>query len=459
MERLVRVPIGHVWIRTQVFQSCTHLPLRPHQQLPTSPAVHRPSPPHTRPSVSDVSSDPIAPDTSSATGSIDRSIVIVGGGFGGLYTALALAQHRDHPPILLIEPNERFVFQPLLYELLSEEMRSWEIAPRYDSLLASRGIAWLQDRVDQVDTEQHTLKTRSGHELRYGRLVIASGGQPATFNVPGALEHALFFRTLHDVERLQGLVRQLRQQALPLQRLAIVGAGPSGVELACKLADLLGGSTLIELIEQGEDLLPQARSFNREQARLALQRRDVRLRCRNRVRAIHPGGLDLLLPEPGNEAGRQERLPAEAVIWTAGFQARPPALNPPVPGDRLGRLPGQPDLRLQGHHDVFVIGDGAHVADEDGEPFPANAQVAFQQAPCLAANLLHSLAGEPLDSFHWNDLGEMISLGLGEASLTGGGFTLAGAAAFQLRRLAYLTRLPGLPLQLKVAAGWLTDGR
>ncbi len=86
--------------------------------------------------------------------------MIVGGGFGGLYTALALAQHRDHPPILLIEPNERFLFQPLLYELLSGELRRWEIAPRYDSLLASRGIAWLQDRVERIDSQSRRCTPR-----------------------------------------------------------------------------------------------------------------------------------------------------------------------------------------------------------------------------------------------------------------------------------------------------------
>lgn len=88
-----------------------------------------------------------------------QNVVIVGGGFGGLYTALALAQRKNHPPVLLVEPNDRFLFLPLLYELLSGELRGWEIAPRYDGLLAGRGLAWLQDRVERIDAEHHQLHT------------------------------------------------------------------------------------------------------------------------------------------------------------------------------------------------------------------------------------------------------------------------------------------------------------
>jgi NADH dehydrogenase len=374
-------------------------------------------------------------------------VVIIGGGFGGLYTALALAERRGHPPILLIEPNERFVFLPLLYELLSHELRSWEVAPRYDALLAGRGVAWLQERVSRIEPDEHRILTSSGRTVTYGQAVVATGSTTQSFGIPGVVEHSLSFRTLADVQRLQQLIATLRQRQRPLQRLAVVGGGASGVELACKLADELGDAALVELLERGPTLLPQARSFNREQALLALQRRDVRVRTGTAVVAV---AADHLLIGP-----QAQRLACDGVIWTAGIRCQPPAINPAPQTDGSGRLHTGSDLRVNGCSDLFAIGDGAHCDDGTGQPLPANAQVAFQQATCLADNLLRAAAGEPLRPFSFQDLGEMMSLGRQEACLTGAGVTLAGRAAYELRRLAYLTRMPGGSHRLKVAAGWM----
>ncbi len=388
--------------------------------------------------------------------------MIVGGGFGGLYTALSLSERPQHPPILLIEPNEHFLFLPLLYELLSGELRRWEIAPRYDALLAGRGIAHLRDRVETIDTDRRLVRTHGGQTMAYRRLVIASGASTTTFGVPGADRHCLGFRTLADVERLQNLLASLARNRRPLQRLAVVGAGATGVELACKLADLTAGSAVVELIEQGPELLPQGRSFNREQAALALRRRDVRLRTHTAVVAVEADRLRLRRTDSPASAGTtsvpEEELAAAGVIWTAGLAFRPPAISPAPPRDDRGRLRCEPSLQLEGRPGVFVIGDLAAPGGTE-TPLPSSAQVAFQQAPLLAANLLRSLAQEPLEPFRWNDLGEMLSLGRGEASLCGAGVTLAGRAAFRLRQLAYLSRMPGLSHTLRVAAGWLADWR
>lgn len=376
-------------------------------------------------------------------------IVIVGGGFGGLYTALELASRPGHPPLLLVEPRDRFVFQPFLYERLSSELPLWQMAPRYVDLLAGHGIGWVQDRAQSVDPERHQLQLEGGQALNYSALVLACGARPDSFGIPGVTEHSLSFHSLDDVERLRRIVHSLRQRREPLQRLAVVGAGPSGVELACKLADLLNGAATVELIERGERCLPNAKAFNRAQAELALQRRDVRLRCRCSVESVADKQLHLKL----EETQQIDTLAVEAVIWTAGQRAKPPA--GPLPLDGRGRLLCNSELQLEGLPEIFALGDGAVVPHDP--PLPGTAQVAFQQAPLLADNLLAMQQQLPLKPFQWNDLGEMLSLGVGDATLTAMGVTLAGPAAQQMRRWVYLTRLPGRRLPLQVAAGWLSE--
>ncbi|MFZ9973626.1 MAG: NAD(P)/FAD-dependent oxidoreductase [Vulcanococcus sp.] len=380
-----------------------------------------------------------------------QPVVVVGGGFGGLSAALQLAATAPDVPVILIEPQERFLFLPLLYELLSHELRRWEIAPRYSELLAGKGVVWLQDRVSQIDTTAQLLRTQAGQQLSYGQLVLATGGKPTSFGIPGVEEHCLGFRSLADVDQLQQLVARLKQQQRPLQRLAIVGAGASGVELACKLADLLQGAAVIELIEQGEELLPASRSFNREQAQQALLKRDIRLRTGTRVMAVSATSVNL------QRGDSRETLSCDGVIWTGGVVGSVPEITPALELDRRGRLPCSSDLRVIGAQHLFAMGDAALCPDASGDAHPATAQVAYQQASCLATNVLHQRRGEELEPFIWNDLGEMLGLGIGQASLTGMGITLAGAAAFQLRRLAYLARMPGLQHQLRVAGGWLAD--
>ena len=128
-------------------------------------------------------------------------------------------------PVVLIEPQERFLFLPLLYELLSHELRRWEVAPRYGELLAGKGVVWLQERVTRIDTQTRELHTDAGQRLHYGQLVLATGGKPCTYGIPGVAEHCIGFRSLADVDQLQQLVERLRQQQRPLQRIVIVGAG------------------------------------------------------------------------------------------------------------------------------------------------------------------------------------------------------------------------------------------
>jgi NADH dehydrogenase len=168
------------------------------------------------------------------------------------------------------------------------------------------------------------------------------------------------------------------------------------------------------------------------------------------VQRVTAEGVDLQWTSDGQTIS--ESLPLDTLVWTAG--SRPRQVGLAVSDDPRGRLSCSATLEVEGHPGIFALGDGARVPHDP--ELPSSAQVAMQQAQLLAANLRRSLVGEPLAPFHWNDLGEMLSLGVGEATLTGLGLTLAGPAAQTLRRLTYLTRLPGA-LPLLAAADWVAD--
>ena len=383
-------------------------------------------------------------------------VVVVGGGFGGLTTALALSHCHPRPAIVLIEPQRQFVFLPLLYELLSGEMHPWEVASSYEELLSDRGIAILKERVVQINATDQTLTTNSGLKIAYAQLVLSTGSKPADFSIPGVQQHALSFHRLEDVEPLRQRIRDLKQESRPAgaesPALVIVGAGPTGVELACKLADLLKGAAQLHLIELAERVLPQAKAFNRQQAERALQSHDVRLHLGTSVLQITPEDVICQrLPQESSATAAVFRLTHAGVIWAAGTRPVIPLIEP-EPELINGRLPIDGTLQVTGLDQVVALGDAScHVE----HPWPSTAQVALQQGQAAARTVMALRRQNTPEAFEFNDLGEMLSLGIGEATLTGLGVTLAGPLAFKLRRIAYLTRMPGLSQGLRSAGAWL----
>ena len=371
-----------------------------------------------------------------------NSSLIVGGGFGGLTAALSLAEQQPRRPVVLIEPRQQFLFQPHLYELLSEELQAWEVAPAYRDLLSNRGISWIQDRVISINTSAQTVSTAAGHQFRWEQLLLASGSGPNDFGIPGVKDNAIGFQTLDDVHHLKRLVRDLRQQRLSNASLIIVGAGPTGVELACKLADLLDGSARLHLIEQGSTILPNSPAFNRERATIALERRDVTVHLETAVTAVTSNSIELSSGTP---------LAHQGLVWTTGSRPNLPEIAP-TPAMTRGRLAIDEQLRLLDQESVFAIGD---VSCCENEPWPSTAQVAMQQGVTVARSIQQRQQDQEPTTFRFEDRGEMLSLGIADATLTGMGITLAGPLAFGIRRATYLTRLPGLSLGLRAAGAWL----
>ncbi|ADI65982.1 NAD(P)/FAD-dependent oxidoreductase [Trichormus azollae] len=382
-------------------------------------------------------------------------ICILGGGFGGLYTALRLSQlpweSTPKPEIILVDQSDRFLFSPFLYELLTGELQAWEIAPPYQELLQGTGVRFHQAVVSEIDTDKQQVQLQNGLEIAYDRLVLALGGETPLDLVPGATTYAHHFRSITEVYRLEESLRVLEASETEKIRIAIVGAGYSGVELACKLADRIGEKGRFRLIEISDQILRTSPEFNRQAAKKALETRGVFIDLETKVVSIGENTISLEYKTQVDE------IPVDLVIWTVGTRVAPLVKTLPLKQNQRGQITTTSKLQVLEHPEIFALGDLADCLDTEGKQVPATAQVAFQQADYTAWNIWASLTNRPLLPFRYQQLGEMMALGVDNATLTGLGIKLDGSLAYIARRLAYLYRLPTLEHQLKVGFSWLVS--
>jgi NADH dehydrogenase len=382
-------------------------------------------------------------------------ICILGGGFGGLYTALRLSQlpweSTPKPEIILVDQSDRFLFSPFLYELLTGELQAWEIAPPYQELLQGTGVRFHQAVVSEINTDKQQVQLQNGLEIAYDRLVLALGGETPLDLVPGAISYAHFFRSITDGHRLQESLRVLEASETEKIRIAIVGAGYSGVELACKLADRIGEKGRFRLIEISDQILRTSPEFNREAAKKALETRGVFIDLETKVVSIGENTISL------EYKSQVDEIPVDLVIWTVGTTVPPVVKTLPLKQNQRGQITTTSTLQVLEHPEIFALGDLADCLDTEGKQVPATAQVAFQQADYTAWNIWASLTNRPLLPFRYQQLGEMMALGVDNATLTGLGIKLDGSLAYIARRLVYLYRLPTLKHQLKVGFSWLVS--
>jgi NADH dehydrogenase len=382
-------------------------------------------------------------------------ICILGGGFGGLNTALRLSQlpweNSPHPEIILIDKSDRFLFSPLLYELMTGEMQTWEIAPPFEELLSGTGIQFQQACVTGIDIEAQEVQLDNNTSINYDKLVIALGGKTPLNIVPGAKDHAIPFRTLNDAYRIGERLRLLEQSEVEKIRIAIVGGGYSGVELACKLADRLGERGRLRLIERADTILSTSPEFNRETAKKALEKRMVWLDLETEVESITSDTISLLYK------GQVDIIPVDLVLWTVGTQVSELIQKLPLKHSDRKLLTTNAMLQASDRTDIYALGDVADCRDATGQKVPATAQAAFQQSDYCAWNIWASITERPLLPFRYLSLGEMMALGVDSATISGLGLKLEGMPAYILRRLLYLYRLPTLKHQLTVGFNWITQ--
>ncbi|MEA5550498.1 FAD-dependent oxidoreductase [Anabaena cylindrica UHCC 0172] len=383
-------------------------------------------------------------------------ICILGGGFGGLYTALELGKfsqiRQPNYEIILIEKRELFLFTPLLYEVVTGELHNSEIAPAYKKLLSDSQAQFHQAEIQSVDLENQLVNLQNGEILTYDYLVLAVGKETRLDVVPGATKYARTFRTLADAEYLKKQLRFLEASNIPLIRIAIAGAGANGVEIACKLADRLKKRGEIRLIDRGNNILKTFSKGSRTASYRALLKRGVQIELDTNIEAIKSDAIII------NHQGKTHEFKTDLVLWTGGNQSIEWVKNLKCQHNQQGQLIATPTLQLAEYPNVFVLGDLAEIRDIQGNESPATAQAAFQQAPCAARNIWAKITGRKLKSFSYLHLGEMLTLGIKNAVVHSFGITLDGNLARIIRKGVYIQRLPTLKHKLQVAKRWIVGG-
>lgn len=383
-----------------------------------------------------------------------QQICILGGGFGGLYTALRLSQlpwKQHHEPVItLVDHRDRFLFAPLLYELVTEEMQTWEIAPPFEELLADTHVQFHQAEVTAINLEQRQVSFSQGNPLAYDRLVLALGGDTPMDMAPGVADHALGFRTLQDAYQLKERLRLLEASDADKIRVAVVGGGYSGVELACKLAERLGPRGKVRLVERTDTILRTSPEYNRKAAQAVLSDLAVWLDLETSVTEVTGETISLQYRD------QTDIIPVDLVLWTVGTRVNSVVADLALPHNEQGKIRVEPTLEVIDHPGLYALGDLADCKDAEGQSVPATAQSAVQQADFVGWNIWASLNDRPLLPFRYRHLGEMMTLGTDRATLSGLGIQLDGELAHIARRLAYLYRMPTLSHQIRVGMNWMT---
>lgn len=390
-------------------------------------------------------------------------VVIVGGGFGGLYAARAF--RREAVEVTIVDRRNHHVFQPLLYQVASAALSPGDIAsPIRWILRRQRNVEVLLAEAIGVDLQSHRLLLSDG-VLPYDYLIIAAGATHAYFGhdewrsfAPGlkTLEDALEIRrrVLLAYERAEREIDDERRRAL--LTFVVIGGGPTGVEMAGALAEISRlslardfrhfdpSSARIILVEGGPSILSAFPESLRAAGLRDLQALGVEVRTNSVVTQVARGKVSI-----GDDA-----IVAETVVWAAGVSASPLGATLTVPLDRAGRVRVLPDLTIPGAPEVFVIGDLASLDGPDGRPLPGVAQVAIQMGQHAARNILRAIEKQPLRPFQYRDLGNMATIGRASAIADFGSFRLKGWIAWLAWLFVHIFNLIGFRNRLVVMTQW-----
>ena len=390
-------------------------------------------------------------------------VVVVGGGFAGLWATRALAKAPVR--ITLVDRGNYHLFQPLLYQVATAGLSAPDIAaPLRHILRRQRNVTVMMEEAVAIDTDKREVHLREHGPMGYDYLLVACGAAHAYFGhdewerfAPGlkTLEDALHIRRriLSAFERAEATGDPEARHAL--LTFAIVGGGPTGVELAGTLAEIARHTLKREfrridptqarvlLLEAGPHVLSTFPESLSAKAQRQLEKLGVEVRTGTPVNGIDGEGVLL----------GDERIEARTVLWAAGVAASPLATSLGVPLDRAGRVPVQPDLSAPGAPDVFVAGDLATL-QQDGHPVPGVAPAAKQMGNHVAVAIRARIEGKPAPPFHYRDYGNLATIGRMAAVVHLGKLKLSGVLAWWFWLLAHIFFLIGFRNRLAVMLDW-----
>jgi NADH dehydrogenase len=394
-------------------------------------------------------------------------VVIVGGGFAGLKCAMELAPH-DNIRITLIDKHNYQQFHPLLYQVATGILSPSNAAFALRDILRNFPNVDVQmDEVVSVDLEQRAAATASGNTFSGDFLVLATGSHANFYGTPGAQQYSLPLYSLTDAEKLRStLLKTLEaadrspQDTTPGSlNFVVVGGGPTGVEMAGTLADILHqflqnefhhippASAQVFLVEQGPVVLADFSTASQAYAKSALEQHLVQLRLGVAVKEVTANAV---LLSDGSQ------IPTKTVIWAAGVKANDIPFKTSLAQPTNGRLDVQPDLTLRGFDDVYVLGDLANATGPDGKPLPQLAAVAQQAGKHCATNILASIQGEPTTPFVYSDRGILAMIGRNAAiaELGKSHREITGPLAFVAWLGVHATLLTTLRAELEAIFEW-----
>ena len=384
-------------------------------------------------------------------------VVIVGAGFGGLEATFRLAGAPVQ--ITLVDRRNHHLFQPLLYQVATASLATSEIAWPIRYLLRDRPeVTTLFATVTGVDAQGKRVLLDDGDALPYDTLVLATGVRHAYFGHDEWEPFAPGLKTLEDATTLRRRIlvafERAERETDPARRAAlltfvIVGAGPTGVELA---------GTIAELAQ--DTLPPDFRNIDTHKARVVLIEAGPRVLAgfpddlsAYAQRSLESIGVEVVLGQAVTECSK--RLDTTTIIWAAGVRASPAAEWLDAPADRAGRLQVLPDLTVPGHPDIFAIGDTVAIDGPDGKPVPGIAPAAKQQGRYVAEAIKARLRGGKIAPFRYKHAGSLAQIGKRKAVIDFGHIKLRGNLAWWIWGIAHIYFLIGLRHRLSVALSWL----